>query len=416
MLLKNIFTYSTINMLNASVPFFLLPVLTRFLSTEQYGYLSVYQLLIMMLLPFITINIQSAINVEYFKLPKDELEKYIGSIVVIPVFMWCVFSLIFYYIGPYVENMLNVPVDLLYLLPTFALLQYIPLIVMSLSQVKIDIKMFAFFKLGLAAINFVFTLIFVISLLEGWHGRLYAILLSYLIFTVIGVYVLRHQNYLKIKIDVKYIKNALIFGLPLIPHVLAGTLLSMSDRLIMANMLSMKDVGVYSVAFQISAILMIIFSSVNQAWVPHLFNKLKQEQGEYLQIVKYIYLIMLTMLIFFVVFVFVSPYLFDILIDKAFSNGKSYIMYIALGFLFQGFYLMKTNFLFFKKKTHILALLTVFSALFNIVVAIYFIKLYGAIGSAYAMCMTWLLFWLLTWIVVQRVHPMPWLFTRRSHV
>lgn len=408
MLLKNIFSYSTINMLNAAVPFFLLPVLTRYLSADEYGYLSVYQLLIMMVLPFVTINVSSSINVEYFKLKKHELEKYIGSVVALPVFLWFFLTVVFYFVSPYIEEQFHVPSKMLYLLPTFALMQHVPQLLMSLSQVKIDIKTFALFKLGIAFVNFFLTLLFVMAFLEGWEGRLYAILVAYSLFTIIGIYTLKKYNYLGLSFELGYIKSALSFGLPLIPHVLAGTLLSMADRLIMANMLDMEDVGIYSVAFQISAILMILYSSVNQAWLPHLFEKLKKGEKESFEIVKSIYLIMLVMIVSYVLFVFFSPFIFDVLIDSSFEKGKSYILYIALGFLFQGFYLMSTNFLFFNKKTAILSVLTVFSAVFNILISIYFIKEYGAIGSAYGMCITWIVFWILTLFVAQKNHPMPW--------
>lgn len=410
MLLKNIFSYSTINMLNASVPFFLLPILTAYLSTDEYGYLSVYQLLIMMLLPFITINIASAVNVEYFKLEGDELEKYISSVVVLPVLLWLLFSVIFYFASPFIEELLHLPSEMLYLLPTFALMQHVPQLLMSLSQVKIDIKMFAFFKLGIAVVNFLVTLLFVITFLQGWEGRLYAILVAYSLFTAIGIYVLHRYNYISLNIQYSYIKNALAFGMPLIPHTLAATLLSMADRLIMAKMLKMEYVGIYSVAFQLSAILMIVMASINQAWVPHLFAKLKKGETENHNIVRSTYLIMSVMLLLYLLFLLVSPFIFDLLIDSSYEQGKTYIKYIALGFLFQGFYLMSTNFLFFNKKTSVLSSLTILSAIINIILSIYFIKQFGAIGSAYAMSITWILFWILTWITSQKYHPMPWLF------
>ena len=183
-------------MINASVPFFLLPILTRYLSTEEYGYLSVYQLLIMMILPFITMNISSAINVEYFKLKKDELERYIGSVIALPILLWIVWTSLIYFFAPYVEKQFQIPSGMLYLLPTFALIQHVPQLIMSLSQVKIDIKTFAFFKLGIALVNFLLTLLFVITFLEGWEGRLYAILVAYVLFTVVGILTLKRYNYL----------------------------------------------------------------------------------------------------------------------------------------------------------------------------------------------------------------------------
>jgi len=78
-------------------------------------------------------------------------------------------------------------------------------------------------------------------------------------------------------------------------------------------------------------------------------------------------------------------------------------------------YLMVVNYIFFVEKTHILAWITFFCALLNILFSYVFIRLNGAIGAAQAVCLTSLIAFILTWILSNRVYKMPWfLFTREK--
>jgi O-antigen/teichoic acid export membrane protein len=65
--LKNIGIYTLSNVLNAAIPFILLPVLTQHLSTSDYGVISNYNALINILIPFIGLNLMAALQVVYVK-------------------------------------------------------------------------------------------------------------------------------------------------------------------------------------------------------------------------------------------------------------------------------------------------------------------------------------------------------------
>ena len=109
-----------------------------------------------------------------------------------------------------------------------------------------------------------------------------------------------------------------------------------------------------------------------------------------------------------VVSLFVLPYIFDIFIDESYSEGKFIINYIVIAFLFQGFYYMVTNYIFYSKKNYLLSYIT-FSMLILVFISNFIlIGLYGIIGAAYTMMIIWVLFFFVTWIVSNQVYPMPW--------
>ena len=82
---KSLSIYTIASLLNASIPFLLLPILTAYLTTEEYGLLSIIQIFIIFTLPFISINISSKLQIEYHHLDKNEFAILVNSILIIPI-------------------------------------------------------------------------------------------------------------------------------------------------------------------------------------------------------------------------------------------------------------------------------------------------------------------------------------------
>ena len=59
----NILIYGGTNAIKSLVPFLMLPILTAYLSVSDYGVLSLIEVSILFLAPFITLNINSAIKI-----------------------------------------------------------------------------------------------------------------------------------------------------------------------------------------------------------------------------------------------------------------------------------------------------------------------------------------------------------------
>ena len=70
---------------------------------------------------------------------------------------------------------------------------------------------------------------------------------------------------------------------------------------------------------------------------------------------------------------------------------------------------MFVGYLFYLKKTGYIAGLTVVTAVVNIVLNYFLIGSLGAIGAAYATCISFSVQALLAWVISSRLYPMPWL-------
>ncbi|MGH7240039.1 MAG: lipopolysaccharide biosynthesis protein, partial [Candidatus Saccharimonadales bacterium] len=74
-------TYLASNILNAVIPFVLLPVLTRYLSTTEYGQVAMFQTLVAALAALVGVNTQGAANRKYYdaNITHQELAHFVGA-------------------------------------------------------------------------------------------------------------------------------------------------------------------------------------------------------------------------------------------------------------------------------------------------------------------------------------------------
>jgi O-antigen/teichoic acid export membrane protein len=409
-LTKHIFSYSVVNIINSAVPFLLLPILTRYIAPEEYGVLSLIQMMFALALPFVLMNVHGLFTIEYSKLSFEEMGELISTMIWVPIGGFVVLQMIFFVGGDLIASFLHIPIKWVYFTPLVVLSQSIPAMLPVLFQAKKEPLNYGYFKVLLTVLNLGLSLLFVASFLQGYEGRLWGIFWSHLFFTLVGLVILYKINYLKLQVSYQKIKEALVFGVPLIPHVLAGVLLSMADRIFLSNMLGNEAVGIYSVAFQLASATAIIMASINQAWIPHLYEELNANPTleAKRKIVIQSYKIMGIMFFVTVSFIGVVFFVYQIFINERYHSGINLARLLAIGFMFQGFYYMVTNYIFYMKKSTLLSLVTMSAAMVLMALNYILIPMYGIYGSAYAMIIGWLFLFVLIWNLAQKSYAMPW--------
>ena len=270
---------------------------------------------------------------------------------------------------------------------------------------------YAQLQLSMTLLNFGLSIFFIVCFHLSWQGRMYGIFLSYFVFLVVGIFILYKHGFLVNDFKKEYIKDSLKFGIPLIPHVIGGYIIGMSDRLFISKMLGNDAVGIYIVGYQIGSIIMILQESFNQAWVPYLFSYLQDiNEQKKIKIVKLSYFFSAFFILAVVVLYYAAPVIFKFFIDAKYKEGIQFVLWISLGYAFLGMYKTVTNFIFFMKKTYLLSYLTFLSAAINVTLNYFLIKMYGAIGAAYAAAIGMFSIYVFAWYLSNRVYPMPWFY------
>lgn len=401
--------YTITNVINKALPFLLLPVLTRYLSPGDYGIVSMFGVLVSFVVPFTGLNVHGAISRMYYERETIDFKVYIANSIYILLVSTTLVGVIFVLFSELISGVSSVPTDVLWMVVVVAFSQFVTRIILSLWQVQVRPMLFGVYQISLTFMSMVLSLIFVAVVGLTWKGSLYAQIISGSVFTLIAFIFLIKENWIKNKIDFSYIKHALYFGVPLVPHALSGVMMTMIDRLFITNMVGIESTGIYTVGYQVGMIISLLATSFNQAYVPWLYSKLKENSQEVkLKIVKFTYLYNVAILLFALVLSLIAPLLLSVIVGKQYVDAGSYVSWIAFGYAFNGMYLMVTNYIFYAQKTSLLILVTIVSSVLNIVLNYVFIKSFGAIGAAQATTLIYLVNFLLTWILSAKVYKMPW--------
>lgn len=408
-LFKNSFIYAGSNIINSAIPFFLLPIMTRYLTPMDYGTVATYNVIFAVMVVFVGLNMPATITVNFFKLNKEELQEYIGNIIIILFINFIFVFIIAYYLKSQFSLIAKFPENWILVTIICALLKSIFTININLWQVEQKSLSYGLFQISNTILNVILSLVFVVIFGWGWQGRLLGIIITSIIFGFLSIFIIYKRQYIKVSFNKTYFKDALFFGVPLIPHALGWWSITGIDRIFINSMVGVAATGLYTVGYQVGTIIGLLAHSFNLAWSPFLFEKLRENNfSTKVRIIKFTYLYDIGIIFLALVLSFIAPYFLKFFVSENFYFAYTYVLWIALGQAFFGMYFMVVNYIFFVKKTYILAWVTFFSAGLNIVLDYFFIKAKGAIGAAQATTITFFLQFIMVWILSAKVYKMPW--------
>ena len=393
--LKSVFhgasVYTFGQLLTKASGFFLIPLYTRFLTPEDYGivgYLQVYSQIMATVLMFGFYGAQTRYFYE-FKEDKEKIGRFLFSI---NAYLFLVLLLIcsilslggkyFYYYFS-IEGIPYQP--------------YIPIIIWTVFF-QIFNQMVTSYYLAtkeykkcavLQILQFLGTtssvIFFVVYLELGALGQLLGILTGQILFFTIFYWSYAARFILKFSWN--YVKICLAFGIPIVFHLLAGAIHNSIDRVILEKYVSMSELGIYSLGYQIGMVMSVITCSINRAWQPNYFefmsSNMSEKQKRFENRRMFAFWIIGIGGICLIGMLWAKEFLV-LLTPEKFHASADVVPIILFGFLFQGMYFFAVSPLFQYKKTKFLPFLTAASAIVNIILNFVFITDYGIYGAAYA--------------------------------
>lgn len=407
-LFKNTGVYLVAQLLRSCIPFLMLPVLTAYLTKEEYGTLTMFTTVVTFVTPFVTFELNGAITRRYYY-KNDSLAEYIGNCFIISFFALILVEMLFVCFITFLSKSTQLPNLFLLLIPPYSFLTLFENSTMSYWQVNEQPVKYGIMSIMHTLIEISFSIYLIVCLHYDWTGRAISIMLIGMLFALISIYILLRKHLIILKIDRERTFHAIKFGGGLIPHAVGGSLILLSNRFFLTNMVGTAETGLYGVASQLSGVLSFFTISFNNAFVPWLYKKLSADTyEEKRKVVKfsYLYFVMLPLLAFIV---FGGVYLiFPLFVNSSFDEARNYIGWIMVGFVFQGFYFMFTNYIGFVEKTYYLAIITFSVGVISLGVNYLFISLYGGLGAAIAFAVVYFIFFMAVAITSMRVFPMPW--------
>lgn len=404
-----IFLSSTI--FSKAIPFVLQPILSRVLTPEDYGYIDIYNTIAGLITPLVILGTTASVNREYFRTTEEEYSKIMTNILIVSTLSSIALNIVFFGVFPFIANLVHLSIMWFVTIPTFILFQSVIQFNLTFWQVSKKPKPYALVEVSRTLLEFVGVLLLLFCLSKSWESRILGRVFSFIIYGSICFFILKKNKLVRGSFDLKVIRSTLKYSLPVIPHAIGGFLLNSIDRLFIVSMLGMGELGLYSAGYQFGMIIGFIQDAFNKVWQPWLFESLSKNQdsnelkNEIVSTsVKYIVFLLALALAVGIL----APLIFRFYLGEKFQSSSIFVIWVALGYAFNGIYKLFVGFLFYFNRTSLLPGITLSGAVLNMALNYLFIKEFGAIGAAYSTAAAFLFLLIITAIVSNRAYPLPW--------
>lgn len=410
-MIKNSSLFIIFEIINKLIPFFLLPLFTYYLTPHDYGLVISFMLIVSFAAIFTGLSGNGAIDSNFFRFDKKQLSIYIANILIILAFTTIVFLIVVIIFSNIIEKEFNIVAKWQVLAVVIAFCQFIILINSSLLVIEQKPIQFGMYQLLQTVLVAVISVFLVVIESYGWKGQIIGIAIGTAISSVIALITLFRRGYMSLKIEVAYIKDFFSFGLPMIPHQIGTWIRSQGDKLIVVYMLGASTAGLFAVGYQFGIIMSVLMSSATKAIYPALFKLLNKGNivlGEKKRIIFVTYslftIIVLTALTIMIILEYIYPYI----IDTNFQQSIYVAKLVIISFMLEGFYYCVVGYLFYFKKTALLAKTTFSISIFHVLLSILLTYLYGVNGAGYALITSGVIQFITVWHLSNKIYPLPW--------
>lgn len=364
------------------ITFFLLPLYTGILSTEEYGTVDLLNTLVSLLLPIVTFQVEQAVFRELIEVrgKKDKESRIISSAVITVIFQCIVYLVIFALISPFINNHYK------FFLATNVVANIFLSLLLQIARGFGDNKKYAFASFISALSTIIFNVLFLAVIKLGANGMLLGTMLGQIVATIYLFISLKLYKYLKVK-DYKkdVIKDLWKYSLPLIPNAISWWIFNASDRVIASAFLGVNQNGILAASLKFSAVFITFYNIFNMSWTESISIAIKDADiSDYFNRMFNIVLRLFTAMA--VGMITCMPFIFPIMINEKFSAGYGLVPISIIGSLFNVVVGLISVIYVAEKNTKAIASTSIVSAVINIIVhlvLIRFIGLYAAVISTF---------------------------------
>ena len=179
----------------------------------------------------------------------------------------------------------------------------------------------------------------------------------------------------------KFWKYAILFNLPLLPHYLAGTVLSNSDRIMIERLSGASAAGIYSLAYSLSMVMNMVNDSLNKTMSPWLYQQIREKN--YNKIGSRIYVSLIPIVLANIALIAFAPEIIRIFAPPQYHEAIYVIPPVAMSVYVQYLYLCFCPFEFYFEKRAWTTVGTFVAAAINVILNLIFIPIFGYQAAGY---------------------------------
>ncbi len=270
---KAAFWFFACSVLQKGIATITTPIFTRLLTPEEYGSYSIFNSWLGIISVFVTVALtQGASYMGLYKF-NEKRNSFLSSMQGLTLTMAALWTCIYFLFHNYWNRLFSLNtvqmISMLVIVWTTAVFE----IWAGEQRTKFNYKYLVLLSVSMAVAVPATGIFFILHSDDKVTARIFSIALVQVI-GYSGLFI-RHMLKGKKFCDSYFWKYALLYSFPLIPQALAETVLNSSDRIMISRMIGDSEAGIYSLAYTLSLIMMIVSTAITQTMSPWIYQRLK---------------------------------------------------------------------------------------------------------------------------------------------
>jgi O-antigen/teichoic acid export membrane protein len=358
-----------------------LPIFTHLLDTSDYGVVAIFLTTVGLTCTIATLNLTDCIGRYFYDVEHSDFGRFLSSIIQTTGLLLLSVIVFLFLIRNQFMSMLELSGDLFYffifaLIFAFAYKIFRSIhIAQKLSKPYVKVNIIK----GYASFGFSALLLIILT------GPKYLIRLAGILIVqfFIGIWiVVKSLPFIAWgAILWKHIKYSIKFSLPRLPYVLSGTILGHFDRIMLGKLGTLADAGIYSVAYNVGALSLLVVASITPALIPNFYKLMNDKDHDEVDGLnnKILWIICASAACLTII----GGPLLRFLAAEKFHGGAVLIPYIILGYVFFALAQVYNRFAGYYKVTILQSIAALAAGALNIYLNYIYIPKFGMIASAY---------------------------------
>lgn len=409
--IKDSLNYLSANFIVKAVGLITLPIYTRFLTPSDFGVVVLFGVFGSVVVGLISCGLQSATYRYYFKYHDDIYSfKILNTNNIVFLFlMFCSFGILIWPMLERISSIIfnnNISTYLLKLSYLHGCMQYILNYLMFIFIAQTRSRAFSTITVAQTIISTAISLYFIYLFSLTYMARIYALMITKGILVLVTVYLTK--DLFTNRFSAKLFKESMKFSYPQIPLTLISMIYSSFDKTMLNKYKGLTSVGHYNIGERFAGLIKAFMDSIDRVWSPFFLKKAQEDSIASKQaIVRRFFEMAFVFMFLGLGIIYFSEEMIKILTTKQFHVAKYIVPVYVFYYLFGIIAYLAINQITYSEKTLNLLPPSIVSVVLNVILNIFFIKLYGAIGAAFATAIAALGAAIAEFYIGNKVYPLP---------
>ena len=357
----------------------IMPIITRLLTTAEYGRYNAFDSWFRILSIFVTLQLYMGVHSQGIVKFSDAKDLFTSSLLGLTTTLTIAFVIIYIIFSQYWDSLLSL--NSIQMACMFVMMWGTAVFGFWANKQRIGYryKGLVLFSIVISLIKPIVGIIFILLIEDKVTAYICALAIVELI-GYFGLFIVQMKEG-KCYYSLKYWKYALSFNLPLIPHYLSQTVLNSADRIMIKEMVGDSEAGIYSLAYSVSLIMTLFNTALSQTLSPWIYQKIKKKEVHDIGRIAYLSLIVVATLNIFAIAV--APEMISLFAPKEYYQAIWIVPPVAMSVIMMFSYDLFAKFEFYYEKTVYIMLASMIGALLNVVLNYFFIPRFGYFAAGY---------------------------------